>query len=126
MRQSIKPGYEKFGTSFRRIIYYNGSNRVVSLKLPEQVIEQIDRYYNMLSFRNRSEFLRMIIGAFLYTLEEIEKISPDFSNKGVKITIIASSNGTSVKEVIDLRTSVPQFMYSLFSRFEVSYEVSNS
>ncbi len=126
MRQSIKPRYEKFGTSFRRIIYYNGSNRVVSLKLPEQVIEQIDRYYNMLSFRNRSEFLRMIIGAFLYTLEEIEKISPDFSNKGVKITIIASSNGTSVKEVIDLRTSVPQFMYSLFSRFEVSYEVSNS
>ena len=126
MRQSIKPRYEKFGTSFRRIIYYNGSNRVVSLKLPEQVIEQIDRYYNMLSFRNRSEFLRMIIGAFLYTLEEIEKISPDFSNKGVKITIIASSNGTSVKEVIDLRTSVPQFMYNLFSRFEVSYEVSNS
>jgi len=126
MRQSIKPRYEKFGTSFRRIIYYNGSNRVVSLKLPEQVIEQIDRYYNLLSFRNRSEFLRMIIGAFLYTLEEIEKISPDFSNKGVKITIIASSNGTSVKEVIDLRTSVPQFMYSLFSRFEVSYEVSNS
>ena len=126
MRQSIKPRYEKFGTSFRRIIYYNGSNRVVSLKLPEQVIEQIDRYYNLLSFRNRSEFLRMIIGAFLYTLEEIEKISPDFSNKGVKITIIASSNGTSVKEVIDLRTSIPQFMYSLFSRFEVSYEVSNS
>ena len=126
MRQDIRPKYEKFGTSFRRIIYYNGSNRVVSLKLPEQVIEQIDRYSSMLSFRNRSEFLRMIIGAFLYTLEEIEKISPDFSNKGVKITIIASSNGTSVKEVIDLRTSVPQFMYSLFSRFEVSYEVSNS
>ena len=126
MRQDIKPRYEKLGTSFRRIIYYNGSNRVVSLKLPEQVIEQIDRYSSMLSFRNRSEFLRMIIGAFLYTLEEIEKISPDFSNKGVKITIIASSNGASVKEVIDLRTSVPPFMYSLFSRFEVSYEVSNS
>ncbi len=126
MRRDVNIGHDNSGSRFRRIIYYNDSNRVVSLKLPEQLIDQIDRYYNMLSFRNRSEFLRMIICAFLYTLEEIEKMSPDFSNKGVKITIIASSDGVSVKEVIDLRTSVPPFMYGLLGRFEASYEVSNS
>ncbi len=119
MDQRIGIEYNGYRTGIRRIIYYNGSNRVVSLKLPEQVVEEIDRYTSLLSFRNRSEFLRMIIGSFLSVLEEIERLSQDFPSKGVKITIIASTNGTSVKEVIDLRTNIPPFMQGFLSRFEV-------
>ncbi len=101
------------------VIFYNGRNKVVSVKMPEHIVEQLDRYANMFAFKNRSDLIRLIINLFLHVLGTSEEIDPDFYEKGITITIEASTeDGLVVRETFDLRAGMPHSSI-LFSKVEI-------
>ena len=107
------------------VIYLNGSSRVVSFKLPEYAIYQLDKYSNMLGFKNRSDLLRLLIAAFLKSMEVLEK-ETSLKPSGVKISFIVESNdGVRVKQEIELGTTMPH-IHGLTSFIEIEKAVSST
>ncbi len=91
----------------RRMIYINGSNRVVSFKLPEELVLALDRYVELLGFKNRSDLIRTLIVAFIYTMEQAEK-RHIISNREMELSIeVKTSNGMGIRETIDIRSRIP-------------------
>ncbi len=95
-----------------RTIYLNGNNRVVSFKLPEETIRLLDRYTALLGFRNRSDLIRTILGAFIYTMERIERENIPLDCVTISIEVRTPNGG--VREVIDMKSSVIPFLKSIY------------
>lgn len=84
------------------IIYINGSSRVVSFKLPENALYLLDKYSNILGFKNRSDLLRLLITVFIKSMEMLERECGTVP-RGIKIGfVVRSSDGTKIKHEIDL------------------------
>ena len=90
-----------------RMFYINGSNRVVSFKLPEELLDALDRYVGLLGFKNRSDLIRTLLGAFIYVLERAEKYQIVHRGDFELSIEVQTTDGTSIKEIIDLRNQIP-------------------